>query len=147
MRRSSGFSSSQQEPPRPSSGRRELRKAGSSRRSLRLDWVNVQTRQGPSPARGLLPLSLPILPAESHTYWTSLACGSALPPGINFLSALTPVALGTPKVLPYKKMPTYRSAGHDCHPLPSLETSWSPLSSPGIIYLIKGIKLAFTFSR
>lgn len=88
-----------------------------------MDWVNVQTQQGPSPARGLLPLSLPILPSESHTYWTSLASVSARPPGINFLSALTPVALGNSKVLPYKKTPTYRSAGHDCHPLPSLETS------------------------
>lgn len=55
--------------------------------------------------------------------------------------------LRKPQSAPYRKMSTYRSSGHYCHPLPSLETPLSPLSTPGIVYLVKGILSALTFSQ
>lgn len=44
-------------------------------------------------------------------------------------------------------MSTSRSSGHYCHPRPSLETCLSHLSSPGIVYLVKGIILELAFSQ
>lgn len=94
-----------------------------------------QTQTVPLPDSGRQPTTLSTCPAPLLSSQQKVIPGASLTPafvpGAGFLSAPVLVTLGSPKLLPYRKMPCskYSSSGQHCHPPPSLGDISEPLIS------------------